>query len=81
MCKKELNLILKVSETSSQVAVGFSFLPILFYLIFLFQYPPSYGIATCVGTAGTVQTPTLDAAVLSSSRAGADLCRTSYSRE
>ena len=45
--------------------------------IVFFKYPPSSGIAPCVWTAGTVQTPTLDAAQLSSSRAGADLGRTS----
>ena len=46
---------------------------------FFFKYPPSSGIAPCVGTAGTVQTPTLDAALLSSSRADADLGRMSDS--
>ena len=40
----------------------------------LFYDPPSSGIASCVGTAGTV---TLDAALLCSSRAGSDLGRTS----
>ena len=45
-----------------------------------FFYPPSFGIAPCVGTAGKVQTPTLDAALFSSSRAGADLGRKSDSR-
>ena len=49
------------------------------YLIF-FLYPPSSGIAPCVLTAGTVQTPTLDTALLSSSRGGADLGRTSDNR-
>ena len=42
-------------------------------IIFFFKYVPSSGIAPCVGPAGTVQTPTLDVALLSSSRAGADL--------
>ena len=40
---------------------------------YFFKYPASSGIAPCVGTAETVQTPTLDTALLSSSRAGADL--------
>ena len=35
-----------------------------------FQHPPSSGIASCVGT------PTLDTALLYSSRAGSDLGRT-----
>ena len=48
-------------------------------LIF-FLYLLSSGIAPCVGTAGMVQTPTLDAALHSSSRAGADLGRTLASR-
>ena len=44
-----------------------------FINVFFFKYPPSSEIAPCVGTAGMVQTPKLDAALLSSSRAGADL--------
>ena len=40
-----------------------------------FQYPPSSGIAPCVGTAGTIKTPALDTALLS-----ADLGRTVDSR-
>ena len=40
---------------------------------FFFKYLPSSGIAPCVGTIGMVQTPTLDVALLCSSRAGADL--------
>ena len=47
------------------------------FFIFFILYPPSSGIAPSVGTTGTVQTTTLDAALLSSSRAGADLGRTS----
>ena len=49
---------------------------ILFIIIIFFLYPPSSGIAPCVGTAGTVQTPTLDSALLNSSRSGAVLGRT-----
>ena len=49
----------------------------LFYILYFILYPPSSGIAPCVGTAGMVQTTTLDAAMLSSSRAGADLGRPS----
>ena len=44
-----------------------------------FSYLPSSGIASCVGTAGTVlyMTPTLDSALLCSSRVGSDLGRKS----
>ena len=47
------------------------------FIFFTFFYPPSSGIAPCVGTAGRYMTPTLDAALLSSSRACADLGQTS----
>ena len=49
----------------------------LFYFIFYFYYPPSFGITPCVGTAGS---STLDAALLISFRAGADLGWTLNSR-
>ena len=52
----------------------------IIHLTLFFWYPPSSGIAPCVGTAGMVQTPTLDVALRSSSRAGADLGWTSDSR-
>ena len=42
-----------------------------------FKYPPCSGIASCVGTAGTYMTPTLEAALLCNSRAGPDLGWTS----
>ena len=35
-----------------------------------YLYPPFSGIASCVGTTEVVQTPTLDSALLCSSRAG-----------
>ena len=41
--------------------------------LLLFLYAPSPGIASCVGTAERYMTPTLDAALLYSSRAGSDL--------
>ena len=43
------------------------------FFLFVFWYLLSSRIAPCVRTAGRVQTPTLDAVLLSSSRAGADL--------
>ena len=46
----------------------------MIYLTFFFFFvSASTGIAPCVGTVRTVQTPTLDEALLSCSRAGADL--------
>ena len=47
------------------------------FFFFLIQYPPFSGIAPRVGTTEVVQTPTLDSALLCSSRAGTDLGGTS----
>ena len=53
----------------------------LFFYFLFFLFPPFSKIAPCVGTTEVVQTPTLDSALLCSSRAGIDLGRTSGSED
>ena len=67
-------------KSSMEIDPGMRFKYFFINVILVFFYLPSSGTDSCVGTAGMVQTPTLDGALLSSSRAGADLGRTPDSR-